>query len=384
MIGWQVGVPSGWGTYGLNLTLQLIGKDVDVGLPFLAQTLNVTPDQDAKLQSALSNHDRFAQLPSQDGGTRLNSPFLRALGDGLDFPPFLDAWSGRPDIGVVFFESARIPEENLSRAAALDAMITGSGWNAKVLRDAGLTNVFNCPQGVDPEIFRPGSKSGRFGDRFCVFSGGKLEYRKGQDLVVTAFKRFHANHPESVLVTAWQNPWPEAAQSLTASPHINQVPKINPEGQLGIVEWLMAEGLPDESIVDLGSLANAEMPPVLWDMDVAVFPNRCEGGTNLVAMEAMACGVPCLISRNTGHLDLIGDNTCYSLDLQIPLGEVTGRPDLQDWGESSIEELVQKMEQAYSDAGRTRQIGQNGAAFMEEWSWARQIDRLLEVIEEVS
>lgn len=42
VIGWQVGVPSGWGTYGLNLALQLTDKGVEVGLPFLAQTLNVT------------------------------------------------------------------------------------------------------------------------------------------------------------------------------------------------------------------------------------------------------------------------------------------------------------------------------------------------------
>jgi glycosyltransferase involved in cell wall biosynthesis len=47
------------------------------------------------------------------------------------------------------------------------------------------------------------------------------------------------------------------------------------------------------------------MPSVLQEMNVAVFPNRAEGGTNLVAMECMACGLPVILSGNTGHLDLI-------------------------------------------------------------------------------
>jgi hypothetical protein len=36
-----------------------------------------------------------------------------------------------------------------------------------------------------------------------VFSGGKLEHRKGQDLVIRAFVRFVQRHPDAVLVTAW-------------------------------------------------------------------------------------------------------------------------------------------------------------------------------------
>lgn len=387
IIGWQVGVPSGWGTYGLNLAVQLSEKGIDVGLPFLAQTLNVTSDQNALLAYALKSHGKYAGLTAAE--RQAPSAFLRALGDGLDFPPFLDGWSGKPDIGVVFFESAQVPPENLHRAQALDAVITGSTWNADVLHAAGLTNVFNCPQGIDPQLFKPGPRSEKYGDRFTIFSGGKLEYRKGQDLVVAAFKQFHARHPEALLVTAWHNPWPEAAQSLSSSPHVASVPGVDARGQLDVTAWLRAEGVAEEAFVDLGGLVNGDTPSLLWDMDVAIFPNRCEGGTNLVAMEAMACGVPCIVSRNTGHLDLFGADpaqgeTCLGIDLQIPLGEVMNRPDLAGWGESSIEELVQKMELVFSDKDRARNIGANGAAFMADWSWSAQVDRLIEVIKQVS
>lgn len=43
------------------------------------------------------------------------------------------------------------------------------------------------------------------------------------------------------------------------------------------------------------------MPEVFREVDLAVFPNRCEGGANLVAMEAFAYGLSCLILQNTGH-----------------------------------------------------------------------------------
>lgn len=384
LIGWQVGVPSGWGTYGLNLATQLVSKGVDIGLPFLANTLNVTEEQGALLKPALDSHGQFATLSTNGSSGRLSSTFLRALGDGLDFPPFLDPWSGQPDIGVVFFESASLPDENLARAAQLDAVITGSSWNELVLKEAGLNNVFNCPQGIDPGLFNPGSKSNKYAGRFTVFSGGKLEYRKGQDLVVAAFKRFHAAHPESLLVTAWHNPWPEAANSLSVSTQVETVPGLDSAGQLDVAAWLQKEGLPENAFEDLGPLANGATADLLRDMDIAVFPNRCEGGTNLVAMETMACGVPCIVSRNTGHLDLFGDGTCFGLDLQIPLGEVTGRKDLEGWGESSIEELVQKMETAFSNRDAAQVIGTNGAEFMKGWSWSTQVDRLLDVIGQVS
>jgi glycosyltransferase involved in cell wall biosynthesis len=77
--------------------------------------------------------------------------------------------------------------------------------------------------------------------------------------------------------------------------------------------WIRS-GCARGQILDLGAVPNREKPSILCEMDVAVFPNRCEGGTNLVAMECMACGLPVILSRNTGHLDLIDGDNCFALD----------------------------------------------------------------------
>jgi glycosyltransferase involved in cell wall biosynthesis len=121
---------------------------------------------------------------------------------------------------------------------------------------------------------------------------------------------------------------------------------------------------------------NAQMPRVLREMDVALFPNRAEGGTNLVAMECMACGIPTILSANTGHLDLIQDGNCFPLVRQ---GRVPD-PGCQDWGESDIEEIVESLETVYRERPEAQARGRRGAEIMAELTWARQSDTFAALI----
>ncbi|MBL8630426.1 MAG: glycosyltransferase family 4 protein [Rhodospirillaceae bacterium] len=378
-IAWQVGVPSGWGTYGLNLALALADRGVAPELFFKAADLQLPEADAARLGSALARQpENYAAFRARAGPFAF--PMLHALGDKLDLPAPLQALRGAPDIGVVFFESAVIPPENIDAAKRFAVIVAGSSWNAEVLQRHGLTAVRNCPQGVDLKLFTPAPKQGRFGDKFVVFSGGKLEYRKGQDLVVAAFQRFQAKHTDAVLVTAWHSPWPQAAQSMAMSAHLKQQPGLSADGRLDIAGWAAANRIPPHAIIDLGTLRNVDTPAVLREADVALLPSRCEGGTNLVAMECMASGVPVILSRNTGHTDLMRPDNCYALDLQIPIGAITGRKDLEGWGESSIDEIVMRLEQAYADRDDRLRRGVAAAAFMQTWSWAAQTDRFLAAI----
>lgn len=62
---------------------------------------------------------------------------------------------------------------------------------------------------------------------------------------------------------------------------------------------------PSRQSVFVRRLEQAQLASLLREsVDVALFPNRCEGGTNLVAMEAAASGVPLLVTRGTGQADL--------------------------------------------------------------------------------
>src|SRR5262249_9605246 len=133
--------------------------------------------------------------------------------------------------------------------------------------------------------------------------------------------------------------------------------------------------------LDIGRVPNALMGQVIREADVALFTNRCEGGTNLVAMECMASGVPTILSTNTGHLDLIAMGGCVPLRRQRQV-----RPPTQffrateGWGESDLDEVVETLELAWSDRQAMRSVARIGAEAMRGWSWTAQIDRFVDVI----
>ena len=142
-------------------------------------------------------------------------------------------------------------------------------------------------------------------------------------------------------------------------------------------------GLPEGSFIDLGTIPNDQTPGYLAAANVALFPNRCEPGTNLVAMEAMATGVPCIISANTGHLDIIREDNCLALTTQHPVEPIAPFTGAEGWGESSVDEILSALEITYSEQDRVRQIGMAGAATMEEFSWSAQSKQLIDVIEDL-
>ena len=311
---WSISNRFGWGVYGLNLVLELIkrGKPVPICLEKIT-TETMPPEMVETLQPLISFQQENLQHMHRTGqvATLKDTLLLHAMGNNLDWSLLSHSFVGEANVGVIFFEYSDFTPEAVQRAERLDAIVAGSTWNGKVLEDKGFKNVRTVFQGIDNKLFRPLPRKGTYEDKFAVFSGGKLDFRKGQDIVLAAFKQFAERHDDAILVTAWQNLWPLTALPMIHSPHMTVLPNVDASGALKLTEWAAANGVAPDQFVDLGLVPNEDMPDLLKEFDLAVFPNRCEGGTNLVAMETMACGVPSIIAANTGQLDLIGDSNCY-------------------------------------------------------------------------
>ena len=186
--------------------------------------------------------------------------------------------------------------------------------------------------------------------------------------MLAAFKIFAERHPEALLVTAWHSPWPEAARMLNRS-RISAPVTFDRNGALDVYGWAKANGIPEGYVLDLRTVPNVLLPTILREMDVAVFPNRAEGGTNLVAMECMACGVPVVLARNTGHLDLIKDRNCYSLDDQRPV--LFTNLNLADgWGESQVDEVVERLERCSPTRAEAKRRAERAAKMLSNMTWA--------------
>ncbi|MBE9092642.1 tetratricopeptide repeat protein [Tychonema sp. LEGE 07203] len=384
-ISWPLSITSGWGIYGINLTLQLLRNpawEVALLAPPSISSESLNPLHKSLLLPLIEKQKDFQQLvtANYDKQIACNFPVLYGLGNNLVSSGVENQITSACQVGVIFFEDTRITAEALEKAKKYSVIVAGSNWNADVLRSCGLTNVAMVNQGIDPTIFHPAPKSNLFGDRFVIFSGGKLEYRKGQDIVIAAFKQFRAKHPEALLLTAWHNFWPQYMLGMEQTGNVAGFPNINRDGSLGISQWLAANGLPVESFIDIGLIPNHLSGQILREADCAVFTNRCEGGTNLVAMESMACGIPTILSANTGHLDLIYSNICYPLSHQGRVKPTAHFPGVEGWGESDVAEVIDALEQVYTNRTEAKNRGLAAANFMLDWTWEKQIKRFLDVI----
>jgi glycosyltransferase involved in cell wall biosynthesis len=386
-INWWLSSFTGWGVYGLNLALQWCA-DPDLAAagsqPISGEAVSLDPLRWAALGPVIGRSRAFQEdlKGFENDAVTAHAPCLNGYDQSFEVARVAHGvvLTGMPTLGVTFFETPRLEADAVTRAAAHPVMVAGSTWNADLLAAHGLTNVRKVLQGVDPTLFNPGPRLGVLPDRFLIFSGGKLERRKGQDIVLTVARRFIERHPDALLVTAWHAPMTGYVRTLDDGGLTTPV-LFHPNGAVDVAGWAQANGIGPGNLLDLGAAPNAMMPGLLREMDVALFANRAEGGTNLVAMECMACGVPTILSQNTGHLDLIEDSNCYPLTQQGALpGPEAGFGGVAGWGESDVDEALEQLERVYAHREEARARGQRGAATLSRLSWARTAAQMKEIV----
>lgn len=250
---------------------------------------------------------------------------------------------GRINFAYTFFEYPLGP--NAARnAAKYDVVFCGSTWCLERMQDVGITNGRVLIQGVDYDTFKHGVR--KYDGKTRIFSGGKFEHRKGQDLVLYAFREFLKTHPEAHLVCSWHNPWPELKNYLldTLQAAICRNPNIAHHANKWIEDrflLMMSTILPGGTYTLLPKLNQRDLAREMANTDFGVFPNRCEGGTNLVLMEYMAIGRPAAANILTGHRDV------FEAGANIAPIEAREGPD--HWAEQTVEDIVAAMEECYKN-----------------------------------
>jgi len=382
LLNWPANNFYGWGIVGLNLLLHW-ANDPDVrplmGAPIAEPDLaGIDPLKIVAAREAILSSNRFqTELRGAQAGTRrLPMIVVEGLGNGLFRP---DGLSGTRTLARCIFEDTNLTGLN-EKLAKYDGLLCASHWNAELLKAHSRKPVKIIFEGIDPSLFHPAPKSDVLDpSRFYIFSGGKVEFRKGHDLTLLAFKEFSRRHDDAVLVTLWHSPWPQLSQGFKGK---LAVPLgMTAQGAIDVKTWVMRNGVDPAKIIEIGQVPNATMPLLLREMDCALAPSRAEACTNLLAKEAMACGVPVILAANTGVLDLIAQGNALALTHQRPIGDYR-QSGTEGWGESDVEEIVNALEQLYSDTALRRKIGRMGAAWIvnEGRTWsnhARQMKSLL-------
>jgi glycosyltransferase involved in cell wall biosynthesis len=391
-LAWQINLSTGWGVFGLNLALELARcgtPNLRLICPGPIEHLRAMPPWHRRAIGALEGRRlthavpglRFARDRAELKFGTTPDVILYALGNDFTRLQVRGRAQAHRAIGVVFLENSRIAPEGLARARYYDRIIAGSHWNESVLRAQGIDHATAVLQGVDIALFHPRPRAGLTRERFVVFSGGALEFRKGQDIVLAAFRAFRQRHPEALLVTCWHTPFSERIASIALGRHARGAVPARPDGTPDVAAWMARHDIPTDGFFDPGYVSYHNLPDLLAECDAAVFPSRVEGGTNLFAMQAAASGVPTIVSANTGHLDLIERAGVSALARQAPVAASHLRGgETEGWGESDPEEIVEALEAVWRRRETAQVQALAVAKHMAAWSWRTQTEELLNAI----
>ena len=315
-------------------------------------------------------------MTDQEWKHKVQGTCFHAL-EGATLAPWIPI-RGERNVGYVFFEND-LQMNALANANQFDLILAGSTWCRDEMQKNGILNVDVLIQGVDPELFYP-LEPKKEENEFVLFSGGKFEYRKGQDLVLAAFRILSEKYPKMRLITSWENQWIESMRTMRFSPHVNYI-EVGESWAEKMHAFYIRNGVDPQKVHTCPLLPNRKMRAIYGKTDLGVFPNRCEGGTNLVLMEYMACGKPVVASNSSGHRDILTQENSFLLENLTPIvvRDQSGSFSAH-WEDPSLEELISKIEMAYHQKELRTKIGYNGSESLKKWTWSSMAENLLRFI----
>lgn len=309
---------------------------------------------------------------TQSDGTPLvvDLPMIHAIQGTNMMPLSMNEWSSVKNVGLCFIEESELVRRYVPNALRyFDHVCAGSTWCADILREAGLKTVSVAIQGVDTAYFCPGDPPPP-SDRFTIFSGGKAEWRKGTDIAIKAIGVMMQRHKDVYAVGAWHNPWKHTQDTL--------------RWERGIIGALVDAKIDTRRL--LGPIDKAtshrDTLALYRQCDVGLFPNRVEGGTNMVMCEFMACGKPVVATAEHGHLDVVRPDSWFSIkdaDMRVSAhADGTSVIPIAKYWEADLDEVVEALEMAYRNRGIFELDGKWNRQHVSQFTWDGCAQSLLE------
>lgn len=196
------------------------------------------------------------------------------------------------------------------------------------LRKVGLDHKTKLvPFGVDLEKFKPGEKA----DNFKIIFVGSNWMRKGLIYLLGAWKKFMEEYKDS------------EAELIVAGSNA-KFDNLPPNVKVGWVDDLVKE----------------------YQESSAFFLPTIEDGCPLATYEAMACGLPAVVSSNTGtYQHIFNGNNGF---IVTP---------------AKVNEIYEKIVYFYENPGEALRMGKNARKMAEAFPWERHEKEYLKFIEEI-
>ncbi|MCB8883169.1 FkbM family methyltransferase [Acidisoma cellulosilytica] len=269
------------------------------------------------------------------------------------YPVFVPPDAGDLLLALFFWEESVIPAATIAVLnASFRGVLAPSHFVAKVLLDSGLTIPLRVV-GYAPRLdsFRA------IGAAHAVRDAGPFTFlhvssgfpRKGVDVLLASYAdAFQAQDNVHLIIKTFPNPHNEVASQIAdlqaANPDLAQI-------------TLLDRDMDETDLLELYRSANA-----------MVLPTRGEG-FNLPAAEAIAAGLPVIVTGFGGHMDFCGADRARLIDYRFDRSGSHLAKSGSVWAEPDASDLTQALQEAF----RKGPVAAKAAALDDTDAFARRV-----------
>jgi len=311
-------------------------------------------------------HAKFLPVPGQREYEILNQeeqeitqlPFQKERIGIIETTPFdFELLDTEIKIANTMAESNQIGEPWVNACGRMDYIVVPNKFQYNVFKDSGIpeSKLRIIPHGTETEKFPYYNRPKR--DFFTFGIAGYLNDRKGVFELIRAF----------------------ASEFDILEPVRLRLHTTN-------LDFLYYKFFRDSRIITDGeSLSHGQVNDFYKELDCFVFPSKAEG-IGQPPREAMATGLPVILTNYSGLSEIAHKDICYPLQPNRFVRGVNPHTFEQpgDWAEIDIQELMGQMRYVYENQAEAKRKGKKAAqTIREKYSWELAAEKMIQFLQTV-
>jgi len=353
-------------------SLALINREICTNIIESGQAeLTIVPYGDDKFKPG--GNTKYEQLASYDIRHKkdvseevLSLPYVWIR---HQWPPDKNPPKGAKWIIMQPWEYSKLPIEFMEFFNDAEEIWTPSNFSRKAFIDSGIeyNKVQVIPNGINPDLFKP------YGDKYeltttkklkLLFVGGTIA-RKGIDLLLKAYVQAFKNNDDVCLVIKDMG-GDSFYKGQSSQSMINQIQEIDNSPEIEYIDNELSED-------EIASLYRA--------CNVFISTYRGEG-FSLPTLEAMACGLPVIVTDGGATDDFVDNNYSWKIkSKQVKLNDIS--EDIKfvgeaHWLEPDIDETINTLKNVLNNPAQLFPMGLQASYIARtRWNWRNSTIRMM-------
>ncbi len=273
-------------------------------------------------------------------------------------------------IGFTVWESTRIPDDWLDPMKELDQIWVPTHWGKDVLAQNGLNEarIRVVPEGVDTDIFHLENEKAQEiaslpGYKFLHI--GKFEERKFTKHMITAFDKAFAHTKDAALILSCHNPF---IKDFDINKELEKMP-LKHRDKIYTVDRVISHQ-------DFATLYAA--------CDAFLYPTRAEGW-GLPLIEAMASGLPAIVTNYSGLTEFANTENAYMINYEMEDIQqsyfLSRSNNYGQWAGPDTDHLIYLMRYVFEHREEAYAKGKKAANdIANNWTWNNAAQKALEIL----